>query len=94
MNGGVSQPFCQQTMPGARADCSHIFAMTVWAEAARSSVPIFPSLSCDTWAEFSGGVCNNNPVSNIGRATEFTKRGPYMLRTNFVAPYSRDTPFP
>lgn len=26
-NGGMTQPFCQQTLPGNRAECSHIFAM-------------------------------------------------------------------
>lgn len=81
-------------MPGARADCSHLFAMTLWAEAARSPVPPFPALSCDAWSKFSGGVCNNNPIANIGRTTELNLRGPYMLRTNMVAPYSRNTPFP
>lgn len=94
VNGGMSQPFCTQTMPGARADCSHIFALTVWAETARSHEPRFGALSCDTWAEFSGGVCNNNGIAHVGRSNEMSRRGPYMLRTNLVAPYSRDTPFP
>jgi hypothetical protein len=27
VNGGVTQPWCQQTLPGNRAECSHIFAL-------------------------------------------------------------------
>lgn len=37
VNGGMTQPWCTQTLPGNRADCSHIFALPVWAESARTS---------------------------------------------------------
>jgi hypothetical protein len=98
VNGGVTQPWCQQTLPGNRAECSHIFALrgklkffftfknkifflnAVWAESARTRARIFPSLLCDSWSEFSGGVCNDNDVSYIGRSTSFDRRGPYFIR--------------
>lgn len=94
VNGGVDQPQCNQISPVARWDCNHNFALTYWAEAARSATPIFPSLSCDSWSNFVAGVCNNNPQANMGRATEFNNRGPYMLRTNLTPPFSRNTALP
>lgn len=94
VNGGVDQPQCNQISPVARWDCNHNFALTYWAEAARSPTPIFPSLSCDTWSNFNAGVCNSNPQANMGRATEFNNRGPYMLRTNLTPPFSRNTALP
>lgn len=94
VNGGVDQPQCNQISPIARWDCNHNFALTYWAEAARSAAPIFPSLSCDTWANFVSGACNANPQANMGRATEFNNRGPYMLRTNLTPPFSRPGALP
>jgi hypothetical protein len=94
VNGGVNQPQCNQVSPIARWDCNSLHALTYWAEAARSAVPIFPSLSCDSWEAFTGGQCNNNPQANMGRATEANNRGPYMLRTNLSAPFSRNTALP
>jgi hypothetical protein len=94
VNGATTQPFCTSTMPGPRAECSHVFALTVWAETARTQELRFGALYCDTFAEFSSGMCNNNQIAHVGRSNEMSRRGPYQLRTNMVAPYSRDTPFP
>lgn len=80
--------------PIARWDCNHNFALTYWAEAARSAIPIFPSVLCPAFNEFVAGVCNNEPVANMGRATEFNNRGRYFLQTNRVAPWSRNTHLP
>jgi hypothetical protein len=90
----VNQPWCTQTLPGNRADCSHIFALAVWAETARTTSGIFPSLQCDSWSEFTGGHCNSNAVSYVGRTTANNLRGTYFLRTNNFSPFSRNTPFP
>lgn len=95
VNGGVTQPFCDQTLPSARADCSHVFALTVWAESVRSPVPIFPALQCSSWNRYVGGECDQNLVSNLGRVSNtLLSRGTHFLRTNSRAPFSRDTPFP
>ncbi|CAG9801917.1 unnamed protein product [Chironomus riparius] len=91
VNGGETQPMCGQTLPGARARCSHEFGMTYWAESVRSAVPIFPSLQCDTWNNFMVGQCNNNFVSYMGRANwSANLRGTYYLQTNIQAPFTRD----
>lgn len=95
VNGGVTQPFCDSPLPGNRAECSHIFALTVWSESVRSSTPIFPALNCPSWPRYLGGECNGNDVANLGRVSSNTwLRGPFFLRTNSVSPFSRDTPFP
>lgn len=93
-NGGVSQPQCTQTNPIARWDCSHVFALTYWAESVRSSTPTFPSLQCTSWDLFMSGACNNNDVGHMGRTTEANLRGPYFLRTNMNPPFSRNTALP
>lgn len=85
---------CNQVNPGARATCNHNYALTYWAEQARSLTPVFPSLLCDSFTMFMGGFCNNNPQAFMGRTTELSNRGFYMLKTNMISPYSRDTAFP
>lgn len=94
LNTGVAQPFCNQPLPGARADCSHVFALTVWAESVRSPVRTFPSLACATWALFEAGGCNANAVAWMGRSTDLSVRGSHMLRTNSFPPHSRNTALP
>lgn len=94
VNGGVAQPFCTQPLPGARADCSHVFALTAWAESVRSLVPTFPSLSCGTWDQFTAGACNANSVAWMGRSTDLSVRGSHMLRTNNNPPFSRNVATP
>lgn len=90
----LAQPMCDQTLPTARWDCSHVFALTVWAESVRSSAPTFPALSCATWDNFISQSCNGNQVGHLGRTTESNLRGSYMLRTNMLPPYSRNTALP
>ncbi|CAG9801916.1 unnamed protein product [Chironomus riparius] len=91
VNGGVAQPMCTQTLPTTRWDCSHVFALSVWAESVRASSPIFPSLSCDSWSQFQAGQCNSNQVANLGRTSFNTAiRGSYFLSTNMQAPWSRN----
>jgi hypothetical protein len=92
VNGGIAQPtaICGQASPIARWDCSHVFALTIWAESVRSLTPIFPSLSCSSWETFLSGDCNGNLVGHLGRTTESNLRGPYFLLTNNVAPFSRN----
>lgn len=94
VNSGVSQPFCTQPLPGARADCSHVFAMTIWAESVRSPSMTFPSLACGTWDQFTSGACNSNTVAWMGRSTNTGVRGSHMLRTNEFPPFSRDVATP
>ncbi|CAG9802067.1 unnamed protein product [Chironomus riparius] len=95
VNGGLTQPFCTDALPGNRADCSHIFALAVWAESVRSSTPIFPALECATWSRYLGGECNQNSVTNLGRVSNnIILRGSFFLRTNHFSPFSRNTPFP
>ena len=91
VNGGVAQPMCTQTLPTTRWDCSHVFALSVWAESVRASNPIFPSLSCDSWSQFQAGQCNSNQVANLGRTSFNTAiRGSFYLSTNMQAPWSRN----
>ncbi|KAG5669475.1 hypothetical protein PVAND_017362 [Polypedilum vanderplanki] len=91
VNGGVEQPMCQQTLPGNRADCSHLFALTVWTESVRTATPSFPSLQCTSWPIFLSGQCNNNQIAHIGR-TGYNEglRGIYFLQTNMFSPFSRN----
>jgi pancreatic triacylglycerol lipase len=91
VNGGVSQPMCEDlTLPGNRADCSHLMALTIWTESVRTLAPSFPSLQCTTWPLFMSGSCNNNQVAHIGR-TGYNEglRGIYFLQTNMQSPFSR-----
>ena len=95
VNGGINQPMCTQTLPGARAQCNHEMAMTYWAESVRSIPAIFPSLYCDAWSSFVSGNCNDNLVANMGRSNSATNlRGSYFLRTNNQAPFSRNQATP
>jgi hypothetical protein len=94
INGGVAQPMCDQALPIARWDCSHMFALTIWSESVRSPSLTFPALSCATWDSFISQSCNSNQVGHMGRTTETNLRGSYMLRTNMLAPFSRDSALP
>lgn len=95
VNGGVTQPMCDQTLPGNRADCSHLFALTMWAESVRATVPAFPSLQCDSWQNFLGAQCNNNVVAHMGRSNDaMNLRGSFFLRTNMEPPWSRSVATP
>jgi hypothetical protein len=94
VNGGIAQPFCNQALPTARWDCSHVFALTIWAESVRSTNPTFPALSCPTWEQFLTGGCNSNSVAFMGRTSDATFRGPHQLMTNMQAPWSRDNALP
>lgn len=86
---------CTQSLPGNRAECSHIFALTVWAESVRATVPAFAALQCDTWNNFVNHRCNNNPVAHMGRSNSATLlRGDFWLRTNMEPPWSRNTAIP
>lgn len=90
VNGAISQPGCTQTLATTRAECNHVFAMTVWAESVRSTNPTFPGLACDSWTEFQAGQCNSNSVANMGRTSTVTNiRGTHFLATNMNAPWSR-----
>lgn len=91
VNGGEAQPMCTQTLPGARNDCSHVFALSVWAESVRSTSPTFAALQCDSWSQFQAGLCNSNAVANVGRSSTTTNiRGSFFLATNMNAPWSRN----
>lgn len=94
LNGGVSQPQCTSSTPAIRFDCSHNLALTYWAESVRATTLIFPALSCESWELYTVGECNSNSVGHMGRTTQSNLRGPYFLRTNLVAPFSRNTPLP
>jgi pancreatic triacylglycerol lipase len=94
VNGGIEQPMCNQVSPIQRWDCSHIFALTIWAESVRSPNPTFPAVFCDSWDLFLSGACNGNQVVNMGRATAFNLRGPHFLRTFSSPPFSSDNPWP
>lgn len=94
INGGETQPFCTSTIPTTRANCNSLFALTAWAESARATSRIFPSLQCDTWPRFQAGVCNANNVAHLGRITDSNLRGSYFLRTNLESPFTRDTALP
>jgi hypothetical protein len=94
VNGGIAQPMCTQPLPGARADCSHVLALTLWAESVRTLVPTFPSLSCATWELFLGGACNANSVAFMGRTTNISVRGSHMVSTNLTPPFSRNVATP
>ena len=91
VNGGVQQPMCNQALPTARWDCSHVFALTVWAESVRARATAFAALSCGSWTEFLAGACNNNAVAFMGRiGSQPTARGPFFLLTNLQPPFSRN----
>lgn len=91
VNGGVAQPMCNQALPTARWDCSHVFALSVWAESVRTTSPTFPALRCESWTEFQAALCNNNDVANLGRLnSQSTLRGSFMLATNMQSPWSRN----
>jgi hypothetical protein len=91
VNGGVAQPMCNQALPGARWDCSHIFALSIWAESVRATSPVFGALSCDTWEQFTAGACNTNQIAHMGRSNAASNlRGPFFLATNMQSPWSRN----
>lgn len=91
VNGGVEQPMCNQALPGARWDCSHIFALSVWAESVRAQSTVFPALACGSWTQFLSGACNNNAVGWMGRlGSQPTARGAFFLITNMQPPWSRN----
>ncbi|KAG5666904.1 hypothetical protein PVAND_014911 [Polypedilum vanderplanki] len=91
VNGGIAQPMCNQALPTARWDCSHVFALSVWAESVRAYSPVFPSLQCSTWEQFIAGACNNNNLAHMGRLnSESILRGRFFLTTNMQAPWSRN----
>ncbi|XP_070498560.1 lipase member H-B-like [Chironomus tepperi] len=91
VNGGVAQPMCTQALPTARWDCSHVFALSVWAESVRTTSLTFASLRCDSWEEFVSGRCNTHEIAYMGRLNSAsTLRGSFMLATNMQAPWSRN----
>ncbi|KAG5667994.1 hypothetical protein PVAND_015951 [Polypedilum vanderplanki] len=95
VNGGQTQPMCDQTLPGNRAECSHIFVLNIWAESVRAISPVFPALACNAWAQFLSGVCNTNPIAHMGRSHPNTAlRGSYFLQTNMQPPWSREQAHP
>jgi hypothetical protein len=95
VNGGVTQPMCDQTLAGNRADCSHIFALSIWAESVRAISPAFSALQCDTWALFQAGECNSNTIGYLGRwNSNSAARGSFFLQTNLVSPWSRQQATP
>lgn len=95
VNGGVSQPMCTQTLPNARWDCSHIFALSIWAESVRAITAVFPALQCESWSQYLAGDCNMNEIANMGRSNAVhSLRGTYFLATNLQAPWSRPSPYP
>lgn len=95
VNGGASQPVCDFTLPGNRADCSHLLVLNIWAESVRAISPVFPALACNAWTQFLAGTCNNNPITHMGRSnTLSTARGSYILQTNNQPPWSRTSALP
>lgn len=94
VNGGVSQPHCTSGINTVAQTCSHLFASTIWIESIRATSPIFPSLQCSSWEHFLRNDCNNAPIGNLGVLTSTALRGSYFLRTNLVAPFSRNVPGP
>jgi pancreatic lipase-related protein 2 len=95
VNGGVEQPHCTQSLPGARWDCSHYFALSVWAESVRARSTVFASLSCGSWTEFLASLCNSNAQAFMGRiGSQPTARGPFFLLTNMQPPWSRNQAHP
>lgn len=40
VNGAMTQPFCTQSLPGNRAECSHIFAMRIWYEKLKFTIKL------------------------------------------------------
>jgi hypothetical protein len=95
VNGGETQPreICDFTLAGNRAECSHLFALSVWAESVRATVAAFPSRGCDSWTNFLANQCNTNPIAHMGRSNSATTfRGGFFLRTNNSPPWSRNEP--
>lgn len=93
VNNGIQQPMCDQTLASNRHDCSHDFALTFWVEAIRSPPqrPAFPAVVCPSWDIFLTQACNSFHRSHISRSGLGDTQGTYLLRTNMIEPYSRDT---
>lgn len=91
VNGGLHpQPNC-----GGQPPCSLEFALRVYGESIRSFTPIFPSLPCDSWDDFTNHLCNENtPIGNMGLHAQNNLVGSYFLQTNTRQPWTRSTAIP
>ncbi|XP_033334498.2 lipase member H [Megalopta genalis] len=86
-NGGSrNQPGC--TFLSSVSACSHERATEFTAEAALDPHG-FPSIQCDSWADFKIGKCNKSAVIPFGQNAPCSASGKYYLQTNKHKPYAR-----
>jgi len=91
-NGGSSQPGCGLNVE--RADvidlingCSHGRAPAYFTESINGS-PAFAGVKCDTYDNWSSGMCASGLKSNMGLNVNTAARGEYYLDTNDAAPFA------
>ncbi|CAL4131165.1 unnamed protein product, partial [Meganyctiphanes norvegica] len=96
-NGGRHQPGCVPLQPGGDIidyieDCSHDRVVDYWVESlsALQSNPTFTSWPCDSWDDFSNGMCQTCGQGCLDMGYHVTQglQGSYYLQTAEDPPYA------